>query len=74
MVEPPKKTLKLKHPLPSGKGKKRGRGKRPTRKPLPERPIDASARLAAFTVLHDILHKAMVTDAALAQNTMFPTL
>lgn len=74
MVEPPKKTLKLKYPLPSGKGKKGGRGKRPTRKPLPERPIDASARLAAFTVLHDILHKAMVTDAALAQNTMFATL
>ena len=74
MVEPPKKTLKLKQPLSPAKAKRGGRGKRPKVKVPSERPVNGSARLAAFTVLKDILVNNMVSDAALAQNKMFATL
>ena len=68
MVEMPKKTLKLKQPLPPAKAKRGGRGKRPAAKARPEVKADGSARLAAFTVLKDILVNNMVSDAALAQS------
>jgi len=74
MVEMPKKTLKLKQPLPPAKAKRGGRGKRPAAKARPEVKADGSARLAAFTVLKDILVNNMVSDAALAQNKMFAAL
>ena len=36
--------------------------------------VKASARLAAFGVLNDIINKNMVTDAALTKNKMFASL
>ena len=74
MAKSPQKTLKLKQPLVSAKAKTGRRGKRATRKTLPEPPANADARLAAFNILKDILAKNMVSDVALAQNKMIAAL
>ena len=74
MADPSKTLLTLK----AGAAKRHKR-KRPKHKHLPKKElaamaVKASARLAAFGVLNDIINKNMVTDAALTKNKMFASL
>ena len=70
MADPSRKLLTLK-----AGASKRHKRKRPKYKHLPKKElaamaVKASARLAAFSVLNDIINKNMVIDAALTKNKM----
>ena len=74
MADPSRKLLTLK----AGAAKRHKRN-RPKHKQLPKKElaamaVKASARLATFGVLNDIINKNMVIDAALTKNQMFASL
>ena len=74
MADPSKKLLTLKAGTARQHKRKRPKRKRLPQKELAAMAVKASARLAAFGVLNDIINKNMVTDAALTKNKMFASL